>query len=529
MPKEMEKSDIKEIVERFGRAAEYAKEGGFDGIEIHSCTSYLLEQFLSPLYNLRKDEYGGSLENRTRLLLEVIDRVYKETAGEIALGIRIPGDELVPGGLTLEDMKGIARTLEATGKIDFLDIKAGSFNQGVGSTCPTYVEDGWMVKLGLPGGIKKVLNQTRVFAVGKIRHPPLAEKILADGEADMVALARTLVADPEWANKASQGRFEDIIPCISCNQGCSEHLQRFHIPITCVLNPATGKEKDWGIGTLEPAKVSKKVVVIGGGPAGMSVAGLAALRGHKVILYERNKLGGQLNLAARLPGREQFGEAVSWFIGQLAKSGVEVREGVEATHEIVSTQNPDVVVVATGAKANRGGFSPIRTDIPELPGYQQENVFAAEDLLSEDCNVGQEVVIYDTQGDYLSLAVADMLLKQGKSVVIITHYHYAGINGESTTVESLYARILGKKVSFIPNAIVTKINGSTVWFYDKFTQDEKTMNADSVILVTWKQPNKELYNTLNGKVKKLIAIGDCVSPRLLEQAVYEAHQTARGI
>lgn len=544
MPKQMGKEDIVEIIERFGKAAEYAVKGGFDGIEIHATTSYLLEQFLSPLYNLRDDEYGGPLKNRIKIILEVVNRVYEETSGRAALGLRIPGDELFPGGLSLEDMQEVATTLEGTGKVEFLDIKAGTFNQGVASTLPSYAEDGWMVKRGIPGGIRRAVKRAKVFAVGKIRHPELAERIIANGEADMVALARTLLADPEWAVKAKEGRVKEIIPCISCNQGCHEHLVKHHIPVTCVLNPATGREREWGAESIGRSQDPKTVVVVGGGPAGMTAARIAAIRGHTVTLFEKERLGGQMNLAARMPGREQFGEAVAWFANQLRLLGVEVHEGVTATPELITSISPQVVITATGARADRTGFSPIRTDISKISGAEQKHVFTPEDLLTSNgygVDFGDNVVIYDTQGDYLPLAIADLLLpdvKSGRRVTIITHYYYAGFNGEGTTVSALYGRLLGRGdevVSFVANSIIVAIERSNVAVENKFTRFRSKIAADSIILTTWKHPVSELYYQMKERTVSLspqislFNIGDSLSPRQLEQAVFEGYKVAMSI
>jgi 2,4-dienoyl-CoA reductase-like NADH-dependent reductase (Old Yellow Enzyme family) len=338
-PKVLDREEIEEIIQAFAAAAVTVEECGYDGIILHGTHGYLIENFLSPFFNKRQDEYGGSLENRMRFLLQVMERVRGVIGRRLALGIRLVGEELLPGGLGVEESTAIARRLEETGQLDFIDIDVGSYHNyhiGIG---PMYVAPHYNLLAAAP--IKAALKKLPVLcAPGRLGTPQEAEQVLADGQADMVGVGRALIADPEWLLKAQQGRSEDIRHCTYTNQYCLARLLR-GLPIGCIQNPATGREKEWGVGTLTLASRKKRVMVVGGGPAGLEAARVAALRGHKVALYEKAaELGGQVNLAARLPGREEIAEATGWLARQMPKCGVEVHLKSEVTPELIERVAP---------------------------------------------------------------------------------------------------------------------------------------------------------------------------------------------
>jgi len=300
-PKEIEVEEIQEVVEGFGKAAYITKESGFDGVEIHSLYgNYLLGGFVSPYSNKRTDEYGGSLENRMRIVYEVMDAVRKSVGDEYMVGMQLNGDDLTPGGLGLEDFKEIASLIDQTGQIDYLVAKAGTY---------------WAVNMVIPdmqhplglwvpfsSAFKEVTEKAMIIAVGRINDPVFAEKVLADGHADMVAMTRAQIADPDLANKVREGRLEDIRPCLACNDGCWGRIYGGFF--CCTHNPAAGRERRLGNGTLLPAENKKKVMVIGGGPGGLKATEIAARRGHRVSLYEkRGELGGQVKIAVKGAGR----------------------------------------------------------------------------------------------------------------------------------------------------------------------------------------------------------------------------------
>ena len=517
MPKEMEIEDIKEVIEAFATSARLAREGGMDGVEIHGTNGYLVNEFMSPYFNKRTDDYGGSLENRMRFPLEVIDAIRGVVGRDFVVGIRIPADELVPEGLTLDDLKEIAQKLEATGKIDYISIGHGPY------AAQTAIGSGMQVPLGFNSAyaahFKEVVDLP-IMNTFRINDPVQAEKILADGQGDMVGMVRALVADAEWPNKAREGRLEEIRACIACNQGCLGRLFEGK-PMSCLQNPVVGLERE--IGTLEPASSRKKVLVAGGGPAGMEAARVARLRGHEVSLYEKeNQLGGQVNLAVKAPLRSEFGGITRYLSQQMEILGVKVNLGVAVTPEMIVQEGPDAVVVATGAL-------PVKAPVP---GANQDNVFTVWDVLQEKANIGDNVVLVDGgEAHWQCCATAEYLADNGKKVEIVTALPFVGMGIATTSDMHAYAtRVRNKGVVFSPNGALKEISDQTVVVIDVHTHKERNIEGvDSVVLATGNRADNQLYLGLKGKVKALHAVGDCVAPRKAIDAIYEGYNTGRVI
>jgi len=528
--KEMEIDDIQELIECFAKSAYHAKEGGFDGVELHGAHGYLINQFLSPLYNKRTDKYGGNLEDRMTFAIEVLDAVRKAVGRGFVVGIRISADELVPGSNNIEDYKVIARNLEDTGNLDYINVSSGTYYTSYIFTPPMLLPHGFRTYLAAE--IKRVVDLP-VFTVGRIKDPLLAEKILADGQADMIGMTRAQIADPELANKAKEGRLEDIRPCIGCNQGCISrlYLQR---GVACLGNPAAGREERLGIGTIKPADNSKNVVVIGGGPAGMEVARVAAMRKHNVSLYEQKDcLGGQVNLLTKVPIRAEFGDLTRWQESQIRKLGVKVNLNTKVSADNVKSMNADVVVVATGSTPQRTGFSEALPLRDEMPGVNQENVFTIWDVLEGKVDFeDKNVLLIDNDSFHEAFATADYIAEGGGKVQIVSWLYYAGADLNPThDIDLIYRRLIEKGVIFTPIHIVKEIRGNQAIVYNEYTpKKEKTIdNIDIFILAMNKSPNDTIYKELKGQVSELYRIGDAVAPRLVQYAVWDGHEIGRKI
>ncbi|MEE8369374.1 MAG: NAD(P)-binding protein, partial [Dehalococcoidia bacterium] len=422
IPKVMEKADIREVVKAFARSAENVREGGLDGVEIHVAHSYLLGQFLSAISNKRTDEYGGSLENRCRLALEVIEAVRAAVGTDFPLGIRISADEFAPGGLATQESVEIARAFAATGKLDWIDVSAGAYwSLAPIIVAPMALPPGFIVHLA--AAIKQAVDLP-VFCVGRITDPLHAEKILQENQADMVGMTRALIADPELPVKAREGRLDDIRHCT----GCMYCVGRLYVnqPIACVHNPAAGRESWLGIGTLKPAERPKRVTVIGGGPAGLKAAEVAARRGHRLTLFERSsELGGQVRLAARAPTRADIEEVVRHLVVQCDKLGVEFKTGVAVSEEDVVAVGAEAVVLATRCRPNRTYFAPLRLDEIEIPGADGPNVLSASDVL-DGAESGNEVLVIDQDGHWRAAGTAEFLADHGKQVTVLTPFPTVG-------------------------------------------------------------------------------------------------------
>jgi mycofactocin system FadH/OYE family oxidoreductase 2 len=517
VPHQMDSDDMKELLDGYSRSASNVRESGADGVEIHMAHEYLLSEFMSPFTNRRTDEYGGSLDNRLRFVKQVIHCVRESLGKDLILGIKMNGDDFLEGGMTLDDTRQIAASLTDTGEIDYITVSAAtSFNTHL-NVPAMYMPLGSYVHLA--AGIKEVVD-VPVIAVGRINDPLQAEKILADGHADMVAVCRGQICDAEWANKARQGQVDDIRKCIACNEGCIGMLFKIR-PGTCALNPTASFEQELGIGTIEPAQNKLKVVVIGGGPAGMEAARVAALRGHQVALYEKeDQLGGQVQIAAKAPFRSEIADSIRFLSIQVQKLGVNVNLGVEATPEAVLAENPDAVVVATGS-------TPLA---PQFPGADQDNVVNYWQVLKEEVEVGDNVVLVDDVGHYQALGTAEFLIDQGKKVEIITSKMYVGATMDLMNLLPTYERLLPKGAVFSPLTNLREVSGKNVVVYDVFTGRERTIEGvDTIVTAIGNSASNELYCALRGRVKALHAIGDCAAPRNLLRAIRDGHLAGRSV
>lgn len=509
-PRPLTIPEIEKLEEDFAQGARRVKEAGFDAVEFICSAGYLISQFLSPVTNKRKDKYGGDLEDRMRFLLEIVEKTRDVVGKDFPVMCRISGDELIPGGNTLKEAQVIAQKLEKAGVRAF-NVTAGWHESRVPMITMDVPRGGYVY---LAEGIKTALKGTeaRVIASNRINDPFLAEQILREGKADMISMGRALVADPELPNKTREGRFDEIVTCIACNQGCMDNLFE-STPITCMVNPLVGRE---GEVKISPAKKPRTVLIVGGGPAGMKAAQIAAMRGHQVTLYEKgDRLGGQLNLASVTPSREELGTIVEDLSVQLRKFGVKIQLKEEATPSSVAKLKPDVVILATGA-------TPI---IPNIPGVDLPNVFQAWDVLAGKDIPGKNVVVVGGGGvgcytaHYLAardkkVALLEMLDKTAKDVgisnrwIIRDNLQKGGVKTfTSTKVESISEK-----------AIFAVKNGERL-----------TIPADSVVLAVGSKPNKSLAEAIREKVPEIYEIGDCVEPRKALQAIHEGWDVALKI
>ncbi len=518
VPKEMEPEDIKEITAAFSKVAGHVREGGFDGIELQMGHSSLLRQFLSPLTNLRTDDYGGSLENRMRFPLEVIAAVRKTVGRDYTLGIRLCADEMVQGGLTLDDAREIARRFEASGNLDFIDLTLATFYNLylVGASMHTPL--GYTIPLaaGIKGAVK-----LPVFCTGRINDPVMAERVLEDGQADMIGMVRAQICDPEIANKAKEGRLDEIRSCVADNQGCYGRVG-LNKNIGCIQNPDIGEEKERGTGTLKPASIKKNVLIVGGGPAGLRAAEAAARRGHKVTLCEKSdSLGGQVNIAALGAGREELKSVIRNSENQFKRLPVEILLNKEVTADFVLQQNPDVVIIATGALPRPCA----------LPGGDGPNIFNVRQVLTGEGKVGKKVLFIDNDGHHQATATVEFLLDRGHIVHIVTNSPTIGSElGPSQDSYLAHQRLAQKGVTFTPDFAVTEINGTAVKGLNYYNNEWHTFEGyDTVVYAMGSLAEDSLYKVLKGKVKELYRVGDCAAPRKIDMAILEGDKIGRMV
>jgi 2,4-dienoyl-CoA reductase-like NADH-dependent reductase (Old Yellow Enzyme family) len=523
-PKALEAAEIAELIASFARSARHAADGGFDGIEVHGAHGYLIHEFLSPRHNRRTDAYGGPLENRMRFAVEVLEAVRAAVGSGIAVGLRLVGDEEVgAAGLTAADAAQIGARLEQRGLVDFLDVSVGV--SGIGMVRPVYVPHG--VGVYAARAVKDAVRDVPVFAVQRILTPEEAEAILARGDADAITVVRALIADPEWAAKAARGASATIRRCTGCNQGCYGNLTA-GLPITCVTNPAVGRDAELGLGTLRPAVRAKRVVVVGGGPAGLEAAWVAAARGHRVTLLERGaELGGKIRLAQRLPGRAELADFADWRAGECTRHGVDIRLQSEGTVESVLALAPDAVIVATGGRASTS--APAKGPPMPVRGSEQDWVLDHERALQQVDALGRRVVVLDVVGHIEAIGLGELLARRRVEVTVVTPFALP-ICLDRETLGYALPRAVQAGMRWRPNTAIAAIGEHAVTLVDVLSRaTEELADVDTVVIRTHGIADDALYFALQGRVPELVRVGDAVAVRLCDRAIFDGHMAGRTI
>ena len=527
MPKEMEPEDIDEVVEAHAVGARHARLGGMDGVEIHSgYGGYLLASFLSPFSNHRSDSYGGTLENRMRIVTRVVDAVRDEVGPDFLVGMNLQGHDFSPGGLEVTDAQLIAQAVTASGKIDYVCVKAATYNEAH-QNVPD-MQHPKRIWEGLAAAVKSVVD-VPVIAVGRINDPYDAADVLHLGHADMVAMTRQQIADPETVNKMREGRIDEIRRCIGCNQGCIDRL--FAVThSSCVHNPAAGYELELGVGTLSQAASRRRVVVVGAGPAGMKAAEVAARQGHEVILVERrNHTGGQLRIAAKIKGRGEIGGVVDHLEVMIRKHGVDVRLGWAPTADEVMALAPDHVIVATGSAPGDDIVGNLAQGISFTPGLDQDHVLSVWDVLDDGAPVGPRVaVVDDGEGGWKGIGLALQFAEEGRHVDFLTPLPYVGSKLGPFSANLAVPRIHASGIVTHPFTTLTAVSGSTIEVVEKGAPGT-LRDVDTVVLAGWHRPVADLYFALKHRGVAVERIGDAIASRTMMEAVHEGERAARRV
>ena len=525
----MTEAEIEELIEGFAQAARRDHEAGFDGVDVFAGYNCLVDQFWSPVTNRRDDRWGGSLENRMRFAVEVTSRIRQLAGADFIVGMTVSGAEPCVGGMTIEDKQEAIAYLDERGLVDYFSIGCGSYLNDFSNIVPSF-HKGLTLTAADAAKFKSVVSHARITSEARIKAPDYAEKIIADAQADMVSLVRAQIADPHLANKAAAGRGDEIRPCISCNQLCIGRRLRENW-ISCLVNPSAGRETEWGGDDVEePAATPREILVVGGGPAGLETARVAALRGHKVTLVESSgELGGQFRLAAGQPERGEIGSFLNWYDQQLEKLQVRVRLNTEMTAEDIIASGADAVVLCTGSLPARDGFQRVRPGIDRLPGVDQDNVCTIHDVLDGSVIPGTNVLLLDDiNGWWPASGTALHLAEQRHRVTLVTASEQAAGQLEySRTADTTRERFMKLGVETVVATALVKWQGNTATLVNLYTGDEETRDFDSLVMACTNKPNDGLQSALAGSAgPEVHAIGDMVAARTAAMAIFEARKLA---
>ena len=535
---EMGPAEFSVLLEGFAVSARNMSEAGFDGIEIKVAHDGLLRSFVSPFFNRRTDAYGGSFDNRMRLPLQVLRTIRDAVGRDMPLGVRICLHEYTPFGYDLDYGLQVARVLADSGDVDYFNCDGGSFSSFWMDIPPAAVPQ--LAFNDLNAALKSTVALP-VIAYGRIKNPRDAERILADGHADLIGMARQLISDPETPRKVVEDRLDDIRHCIACNDACIYQVMQEN-PVRCVQNPAAGREL--AIEAARPSLRRLHVAVVGGGPAGLAASEALARRGHRVSLFEREaELGGLINLAARQPHHAEIGDAIRYLATQVRKLGVEVHLGTAVTAERVVALGADAIVIATGSRpyipgrdAPDGTSPPIATSGlwasmgGLVAGLQQENVISVDEVMRGRPVPGRKVLLLDRNGHWESCGTAEFLMERGHEVHLITPLGAAGVDLEPSNAALFYQRVRRRDGMRIGIHLDLKsIAGRKVILVDVHSGEEEAVEeVDAVVLSIGRRSNDALYRALP-QGKTVHRIGDCLAPRFLQHAIVEGDAVGRAL
>jgi 2,4-dienoyl-CoA reductase-like NADH-dependent reductase (Old Yellow Enzyme family) len=526
-PKELTDAEIREIIDAYATAAERAVRAGLDGVEYHMSHGYLAWQFLSPLYNHRTDEWGGSPEKRMRFPIECL-RAIREAIGDARfLGYRINSTSFWPGDLELPDVQRIVAELEPAVDIDYVNVSAGVHHAFIHT--PMEFEPGW--EKGYASAIKQVSSKP-VLLVGRITTPEVAEELLAAEQGDAICVARQMFADPEWGAKARQGRSQDIRRCVAANL-CWRKASTGQ-RVQCVYNPTMGREGRWGAGTLTPVPSPRRVLVLGGGPAGLECARVAAARGHVVTVLEREaQTGGHARLQALLPSREEYGRIGTWLTEQAAANGATIQTGADVTADtldaILTEHAPDHVVVATGARIATDGFQGWTG--AALTGADTGRLVGWDEVATGAVAPSGDVLVIDDLGDVVAPLTAVALAHAGARVSIVTRWPMIAMDTIlDVYLEWILPKVYEAGVRMVCDHFVKEIQGTRTVLSNVHAPDrELTLESDYLVMATARRSENGLTPLLTQRGLEVSTIGCAVAPRGTYEAVYEGHRQGRGI
>jgi 2,4-dienoyl-CoA reductase-like NADH-dependent reductase (Old Yellow Enzyme family) len=526
VPHAMTKPEIAEVVQGFAESARRCRVAGVDGVELHFAHGYLVGQFLSPLTNRRDDEYGGSFEKRMRIAREVLSAVRAAVGPGYPVGARLSAEEGAPGGISVEDSIETARVLEATGELDFLDVSLGSylaFSKVIGA-----MDEPHGYELPLAERVTRAVRMP-TLVTGRITSLAEADAIVASGQADMVSLVRATLADPDLVRKSREGRAAEVRPCIGCNQGCVGGLQGLPGRVGCIGNPRAGNETT--VPEVLRASAPLRVLVAGGGPAGLEAARTAALRGHAVVLHEEGSAtGGQLRIARRAPQRGEIGDITDWLDAEALRLGVEVRLGSRVDRALVAREAPDAVIVATGSRARTDGLQAACPGA-RVDGLEGARVCSSRELLEGRVEPAATALVLDDVGHYEAVGAAEFLLAAGGSVTFASRFErLMPLLDLTLQTEPTLARLHSTgRFRFHGRQRLVRVGGGRALLRSLDGGRDEDVAAELVVLVAGSLPERSLADALVGAGCKVLVVGDARGPRYLQAAIHEAHHAVRGL